>query len=122
MSYLTHLAKNAGVHGANATIDEDRWTNDFLERDGRPLPGMSVEWNADVERWWVFFGDEMGPEYSQPFSAFDWLRGAVAAYQFPVCARCDDTGIERWAVGDVEHSDACECWHGQRKLKEADNV
>jgi hypothetical protein len=114
MKYLEHLASQAGLAGANAVVDGDSWTHEYKERDGRPLPGLTVEWVEDWKAWIATIGTLSSTEFAHPSDAFQWLRNAVAEYVWPVCGRCSDSGIERWAVGDVDHSDFCECWLGER--------
>jgi hypothetical protein len=118
MKYLEHLAKQAGVGGLCSAWESDRWENDYAERDGRPLPGLAVEWQDDWKAWIATVGKLSSTEFAHPSDAFSWLRNAVAEYAWPICPTCEDTGVERWAVGDVDHDDWCDCWHGD-KAKDA---
>ena len=113
--YLEYLAKQAGLHTSTSGDDGDGgWESLEAEKDGRPLPALAVWWETDWNAWIASVGTLASGEFAHPSDAFQWLRNAVAAYVWPVCPKCDDTGIERWAVGDVDHSDWCECFHGER--------
>ena len=121
MQYLEHLAKQAGVGGLCSAVESDRWENDYAERDGRPLPGLAVEWQDDWTAWIASIGTLSSGEFAHPSDAFSWLRNAVAAHEFPVCPRCNDTGIERWSEDraaidnghyTVDVSDFCDCHFG----------
>ena len=118
--YLEYLAKQAGLHTSTSGDDGDGgWESLEAEKDGRPLPTLAVWWDSHNKEWVAMVGVEddtshLERSFAHPSDAFQWLRNAVAAYVWPVCPKCDDTGIERWAVGDVDHSDWCECFHGER--------
>ena len=111
--YLEHLAQQAGLHTSTSGDDgEGGWESLEAEKDGRPLPTLAVWWDSYNREWVAMVGVEddtnhLEQTFAHPSDAFSWLRNAVAAYEWPVCVHCNDTG--------VDGSDFCDhCWHGQQ--------
>ena len=128
--YLEHLAQQAGLHTSTSGDDGDGgWESLEAEKDGRPLPTLAVWWDSHNKEWVAMVGVEddtshLERSFAHPSDAFQWLRNAVAAYVWPVCVHCNDTGEVSYssdcatAEGShytVEESEFCDhCWHGQQ--------
>lgn len=91
--YLKHLAKAAGLRDDMSRLTPEGWQDDFASKDGRDLPSIAVLWQEDWKAWCAYFGALQSPEFAHPSDAFAWLRNFVAAYEFPPCPLCDDTGV-----------------------------
>ena len=91
--YLKHLSKSAGLRDDMSRIVHNGWQDDFASKGGRELPSIAVLWQEDWKAWCAYFGALQSPEFAHPSDAFAWLRNFVAAYEFPPCLLCSDTGV-----------------------------